>query len=355
MAAENLTHLYDFSHDPVQRVKAVEAEAMLADARPKDFFWNSSATIDYIAITPDPVRAATYLRRSLELITPEIRENFPIPVSYLELVPFTESWVKGELPAAAAELDKVAEKIDSLGGRGRDCLAAHAALGYLTLGRLETAARISEKIGDPLDRDVMLAQVDFLRGDDLPFRRDLRASIGRRSNRVTDEVPETALILEARAGLLSGREANLIQRELDGSPKTLHAMRGEFALAHGHPGAAIRELDEYLKGVGEGPYLPSLYLISESLAAALAAEGDLARAIHVLEQNADKRAAAVAGGGGGTTAAYWLRNRLDLARLYRRAGRVEDARAVEADLSKLLSLADPDHPILRELARLRSS
>jgi hypothetical protein len=47
-----------------------------------------------------------------------------------------------------------------------------------------------------------------------------------------------------------------------------------------------------------------------------------------------------------------MRNRLDLAKLYRSVGRVEEARAIEAELSKLLALADADHPILLELKRV---
>ncbi len=53
--------------------------------------------------------------------------------------------------------------------------------------------------------------------------------------------------------------------------------------------------------------------------------------------------------------AYWLRTRLELAKLYRSVGRVDEARVVEADLRKLLALADPDHPILLELERLQKS
>ena len=42
-----------------------------------------------------------------------------------------------------------------------------------------------------------------------------------------------------------------------------------------------------------------------------------------------------------------------MARLYRRVGRAEDALVIEADLLKLLALADADHPILRELKQIR--
>jgi len=41
-----------------------------------------------------------------------------------------------------------------------------------------------------------------------------------------------------------------------------------------------------------------------------------------------------------------LRTRALLAKLYRQAGRESDAAKVERDLSRLLSAADPDHPIL---------
>ena len=37
------------------------------------------------------------------------------------------------------------------------------------------------------------------------------------------------------------------------------------------------------------------------------------------------------------------------AELYRKIGRDEEAREIEAELLKLLAYADPDHPILRQL------
>src|SRR5206468_9014949 len=90
---------------------------------------------------------------------------------------------------------------------------------------------------------------------------------------------------------------------------------------------------------------------TESLAAALINEGDVPRAIQVLEGNPDRFHEVIGGG----TGAYWLRDRLELAKLYRGAGRVADAQVVEADLLKLLALADPDHPILLEVRRLQHS
>jgi hypothetical protein len=70
------------------------------------------------------------------------------------------------------------------------------------------------------------------------------------------------------------------------------------------------------------------------------------RAIEVLERASERRFQAVISNPAGT---YWLRSRFELARLYRSIGRVDDARVVEADLEKLLALADADHPILMAL------
>jgi hypothetical protein len=49
----------------------------------------------------------------------------------------------------------------------------------------------------------------------------------------------------------------------------------------------------------------------------------------------------------------WLRTSAQLARLYRKNGQGEKARAIEAQLSKLLAEADAGHPLVVELARSR--
>lgn len=75
--------------------------------------------------------------------------------------------------------------------------------------------------------------------------------------------------------------------------------------------------------------------------------------MEVLERASERKFLAVASLD--PTVPYWIRNRLELARLYRGVGRVEDARAIEADLLKLLALADSDHPVVRELRQPRES
>jgi tetratricopeptide (TPR) repeat protein len=349
-AANLLAHIYDFEHDPGERQKALEVDTRLADTRPKDFFWNWGAVFDRVGMTSDPKGAALYLQRASALVTPEVAERFPVPVSYLKYVPFIHYWLDGDLWAAAVETDRIAEHVDSLGGRARDCMAVHAAFGYLTLGQIEGAEKISGKILDPVVRNDMLAQVAFLKGDTVAFRRYLDSSRNQESRKASEGFLDTIQVLQARAGIGSVPDSRL-QFPYPSSDDTLHIARGEMALAHGRIDEAIRELEEGLKTPVSTGYIESDYLGRESLATAFLEKADIPRAIEVLERRADRRDAVVSG----STGAYWLRNRLQLAKLYRRAGRSKDAQAVEAELSRLLMLADTDHPILLELQRLEKS
>jgi hypothetical protein len=109
----------------------------------------------------------------------------------------------------------------------------------------------------------------------------------------------------------------------------------------------MQELEEATKLAPEWNRMkPAFYLGSESLASGLKKTGNVRRAIEVLERASERKFQAVANNNSGP---YWLRCRFELSKLYRETGRVEDARAVESDLRKLLALADGDHPILVEL------
>ena len=356
-AANNVCHLYDWYDNPRDLKKAVEVEARLADSRPKDFRANGSAAFNFVTIKPDRARAEPYLRRASELITPEVWETFPARVNWIELLPFTEKWINGELEAAAQEIDGVAAKIEPLSGFPRDSLAVQTALGYLTLGRIAAAERMSEKIVDPVVRNDMLAQIAFVKEDASALREHLQFQ-GKRHEPQDDweeERWETVLLLKSRAGLLqdlstlAGFEKQL-ESSRYGGKAMLHTLRGEIALAHEHREAAARELEE-ARRLSEGPYFPDDGFGRESLASVLAKKGDVSGAIRVLEWKSERYYAVITGG----TGAYWLRNRLQLARLYRSVRRIQEAQAVEAELSRFLSLADHDHPIRKELERLRNS
>src|SRR5206468_4333731 len=194
----------------------------------------------------------------------------------------------------------------SLSGLSRDYLSAQAALGYLTLGRIEAAAQTSRRIDDSVVRNDMLAQIAFIKGDSAALRHSLQYQGDRKSRPDLEGLWETTglwdatLILQVRAGLMTEAERYVTMPHWNDDES--HWIRGEITLAHGDVAAGIRELEEARKLSGDS-------LGTESLAAALINEGDVPRAIQVLEGKPDRFHEVIGGG----TGAYWLRDRLELA------------------------------------------
>jgi serine/threonine protein kinase len=355
-AANNIIHIYDFSK-PNEFEKAIQLEARIADSRPFDFYWNSEAAYT-AAIQPNPVRFDRFRSRATALITPEARKRFPEQVAWLELQPFIDEWQAGAIDLANERLDTIAGQVDSRDGPARDSLAASVALGYMTLGRFDAAAQMTERIANASFQSVLLAQVAFLRGKDTEVLRRLNSQSYERG---TDADPfwwhvlesnwDAILLLQARLGLV-GTADNLSQRmqQQDARPELRSAAQGELALAQRQSPNAIRHLTDSLKIAGTGPYEPPYFLAREALAMALVKSGSLSRAIEALEDQSGTPQAVE----NGSTGAYWLRNRLQLARLYRKAGRTDEAIAIEAELRRFLAFADSDHPILVELNRPRT-
>jgi tetratricopeptide (TPR) repeat protein len=360
-ALGNLFNLYVYPED-LQR--QIQIDLRLADLRPGDFDANYDAGFDLVVWKRDPVRAAPYLRRAQELATPEVVEDHQWQVSWLELLPFAEDWFGGDLPAAVLRLDAIAAKIGSLQGRTRTMFAVKTALCYLTLGRIQAAEQTAARISDPLDRNDTLMQVALFKGDERALRAHLQVRGDRRVGRLSPGWWETTAILQARAGLaqeagrfLEAARARNAEEEkrtlLPRDPPQLHTVPGEMALADGDLVTALRELERAMQLAEVWySYRPGFFLSAESLAAGLKEQGELARAIEVLERVSEKSFDAVMSNAAGV---YWLRSRFELSRLYREAGRVTDARVVEAELRKLLALADKGHPILRELQKAASS
>jgi tetratricopeptide (TPR) repeat protein len=88
------------------------------------------------------------------------------------------------------------------------------------------------------------------------------------------------------------------------------------------------------------------YKVFEAGALARRALGDVPGAIALLEPLGPSRASAVSYV---WSASDWLRCRTLLAELYDQAGRVQEADAVDADVRRLLTVADPGDPMIRRL------
>ena len=87
---------------------------------------------------------------------------------------------------------------------------------------------------------------------------------------------------------------------------------------------------------------------SEILAKAWREQGNSGKAVQVLKAALEQKSRLLVEPSL-LTGPIWLRLQAQLAQLYRDEGRYEDARKIEDKLRRLLALADPDHPILRQL------
>jgi tetratricopeptide (TPR) repeat protein len=338
----NLEALY---HSEGRFREAVELRVRLADLRPKEFLANETAAF-YLAPL-DWMRARPYVYRALGLVSQAIVQEWPGSVAWLETTPSSEGWLDGNLTRALQVADGLNTKIDSLSGQSRPAFVGETFGLYLMLGRLEAATGCIQKAPSPFLRHQWLSWVEFLRNDLTAMRAHLKALGG-----AGPKSPGSAILM-ARVGLLSDAASLLTRIETEDAisiPGYLQITRGELALARGEVDEGIRELEEGTRRVGDFGYV-QFFLGSESLGKAWRRKGNLTRAVWVLERASEKRAMAAFERAG----SLWLRNQMQLARLYRETGRAADAQTIEAELLKLLAVADRDHPILLDLRRLQES
>jgi ATP/maltotriose-dependent transcriptional regulator MalT len=122
--------------------------------------------------------------------------------------------------------------------------------------------------------------------------------------------------------------------------------QGELAAVSGQTTEAIRLLQNGIGLLRMGNC--AHFLATETLSRALQEQGDLRGAIEVLSRTRNQRIPAAFSSAG----AFWIHCQAELARLYRETGQDQNAAEIEASLLELLSLADPDHPILVDLSHL---
>lgn len=343
-ATNNLIDLYLNSG---RNKDAAQCAVRRADLRPKDFeakFWAAW----YLAqFEPDLARASFYVRRTRELDSPDVMREFPSEVSWLELFPAYERWLEGDSAGALALATRFAEKLESTPSLRRDGAVQQLGNLFLTLGRLRTAEELFRRLSDPT---LELTGLSLLRGNHRELKRLSSALVAQ-----SYDVPLNIGILLARSGLTDQAGRVVAANKESGSPLlsgTLQAARGELAMARGHTGEAIHQLRESQKRTrvfGRAAFL----LGTQTLATALARQGDLEGAIRALERGSTHKKQVAFHWV--STGVLWERNQLLLARLYRQAGRAADAQRIEADLLNLLALADADHPIVVELRRLRGA
>lgn len=321
----------------------------IAELRPKDFEANFTVAWDLARMAQDPARARPYARRARQLVSPEIVKASPAGVAWVELFPAFEHWLGGDTGKALAEAERFAQELESTPSGEQEWAVWSLGHFFLTLGKLETAEKLFQRVSTPFRRFPPLAMVSYLRGDRAGFRKRLSAALANPGRRD----PAIAVLL-ARAGLLSQAEREISGQENAKTdiPGFIEVERGELASARGQAAEAIRQLK---KGRERDPVNSSntFFLGTETLATALSQQGDVDGAMRVLELASQQKARAIFALASAVPS--WMRTQLLLAKLYRKVGRHEDARRIEAELLGLLAYADPDHVLLRELNRSESA
>jgi hypothetical protein len=128
-----------------------------------------------------------------------------------------------------------------------------------------------------------------------------------------------------------------------------------IALKRGHTAATLDALRSQMPVLYDGatwlfgPAGSQTFFAAMQLADTLTANGNLAEAIATLEGTVSDRVAVISS----NTPNRWLRANAQLASLYRRNGREDQARAIEVRLLKLLAHADADHPLAAQLKARR--
>ncbi len=326
--------------------EAARLASRRADLRPKDFDITIRAAWLLTRLEADSARAKHYVRRARELVTPAVMQERTGEVAWLELLPAYERWLEGDAAGALAIATSLEGTVASLrlpSSLREEALVELGAF-FQTVGRLGTAEDFFNRVSPPSNH---LTALSLIRGREKELEPRSRALVVD-----LDSADPYIVVLLARRGLVDQAEGVLTEKErrsLLTHPGLLEALRGEVAMARGRTGQAIDHLRKSLEEtrlVGRSGF----WLGRETLASALARRGDLAGAIGVLEEGSKwKRHAALNFVSNG---AFWTRNQLLLARLYRRGGRSSEAQRIEAELLKLLAVADADHPILLELQRL---
>jgi len=147
----------------------------------------------------------------------------------------------------------------------------------------------------------------------------------------------------ARVGLFD-RAREIIAGGYSGERAQLHVRALETASA-GRFREAATALQEVVD-VGRDRPASDFYNTSILLAQMWVRAGSPTQGIRVLEEAVVTRPVFIIAG---PATAWWIKAQVKLVGAYRSAGRLEKAAALEAQVRRLMSAADPDHPFLREL------
>jgi serine/threonine protein kinase/Tfp pilus assembly protein PilF len=321
--------------------------AKAAELRPNDFWINRMAA--WNLVQRDMNEARRVVQRAAKVITPETATTYPDESTWIQLFAVHDLWVRDDIESALNELNRWAATIDSREGPERRVFVNYVANCYLAFGKIKAAEGFFEML--PIDngeRNRFHAEAAFATGNRAQFRKyvdQLKPGLGKAS-------------MLARAGFPDEAQKLVSKRKKEPASKDVNVqifmrtVEGEIALSRGRTAEAVSLLEKSVPAVRWNSST-AFFIDSVSLAEALERQGDLQKAVQVLESAS--QAKPIAYDAIGSTGQYWLTVQWRLAQVYRKLGRIDDAQKIEAELSRMLAYADPEHPILLQLNQVRTT
>ena len=298
-----------------------------------DFYANVRAGHALMIWRGDRSRALPFIKRAEQLAARDAHAAVAPWGAWLSGLPVFNQWMKGDARGAVDTLARLDGQLATRLGRERDAYATMLGFSYLAVGRIREAERAFRQAASPT-RQVDLALLALSLGDEAGARRWLL--------RIRAQSPARPALF-ARAGLVEDA-----RRGLESAFPTEHAAgmaaatRGLIAMQTGHSGQAVESLTraaDLLRFSGE----PEYFLTIESLARIWTSRGATDRAANLLSDGIEQRARTY--GPVQWTGGYWIKLNADLAALYHRLGRDEEARRLDDARQTLLAEADADHPL----------
>lgn len=324
----------------------VEVNRLIADQRPNDLGANYTAASDAVS-HGNITGAQPFVDRVRQLLKGEPLTN-PARVNttaWLTMLPVYVAWNSGDVTSAWRQLQAIDHDASTAAPALRNIMANDIGWFQVSLGRLRDALATFARTSNLSNQHSWRFMVADIGGD-----------IGRMREELRQFDANNRPILYLHAGLVEEARRNLARKPAPEASLSLDSTflaigRGELALRDGQPAKAIAPLREglALRSSGRAGIL-EYNSGCEALGTALESLGRRGEAIATLESCAAERPSFVSGN---FRAPFWMRLKVHLAETYRRAERIADAEAQEAEVRKLMAAADPDHPLLKRLNKTR--
>jgi serine/threonine-protein kinase len=347
----------------------------IADARP----WSVA---DNFAVATQLLRdgnvdgAHQYGTRAASSLSPGSAAADPDVSASVRLFPAYVAWARDDPNEALRMVRQVAGSIGNVLEPERRQLYLRVGIMYAAIGRLREAVQAVDAARPPDRSDhANTTDVDLARAAVYEDAGDLAGLRAFAETWWREPLPAAAPALLGRrvpylidAGMLAIAERDLEwfkQRTAQPGEWAPRATRRQFQPFYASSKATVAIKRQQLAAVDLlreqmpllrdgpqwlfGPAGSQTYFAAMKLAEALAAQGNLPEAIATLEQAVSDRVAVI----NSNTPNRWLRANAQLASLYRRNGREDQARAIEVRLLTLLAHADADHPLAAQLKARR--